>query len=547
MLKDVNGPAFSAVNGALFLKPARLDFKQVSARRGEGDVSLRGSLDWLSGIVVDMDLGAKNLLLDKPLHDILPPTAQENWDQQKPQGTVDLDLHYTSATPPESPGVTAKSVDTVEMTLTPRKLTATPDVFPYRLDDLRGQVYVKDEYIELRDVQGRHGPAEVTFRGKGTVGQNLNFSLTADATKVPADAELLAAVPSALADMIEEVKTVGDFDIRLDQLDVKASSTPRRVHPPVPPKKTATTRPTPAPSTRPVDVLFNCVITTANAKMNIGVPIADIHGWSQVTGEIRADDLVKMDGTVNIATYGLKAREGSDLLAGSDLVATFRRPPYTQEFEVPQLRTTLAGGSLSGALTLKSPDEGPSQYAVDLGIRNADVNALAAGAVSKPIQAKLSGSLTIEGTFDDTQSRRGRGEILINGPEMVEVPLMLGLYQIVQLGLPVRDGVNQVQVAYVLSGNRVTFEQLSFQSPGLLIDGKGSLDFNNRKIDLTLKTRNRNALKLPIVGPLVSRAQEELMRIRVGGTLDEPKANPESMPTFRATLDQVIGDVTPTK
>ena len=46
LMRDANGPAFTAINGDLFLEPARLQFADVTGRRGNATLVATGEIDW---------------------------------------------------------------------------------------------------------------------------------------------------------------------------------------------------------------------------------------------------------------------------------------------------------------------------------------------------------------------------------------------------------------------------------------------------------------------------------------------------------------------
>lgn len=533
LMKDANGPAFTQLNGTAFLEPARLQIKDVVGRRGDGRVRLAGDLNWADGSPdVRLEFRASNLLLDEPLKGILPPSAQEAWDQHKPQGTADVDLVYTLTTPVSSTrGHDGESGERehLKMTLRPLRLAATSEVFPYRLDDLSGEVRVDGEAVELRDLTGRHGGATISVNGKGRTGQSSDFRLSVHAQNLTPDEQLLAAIPSAVSEMISSVRTQGQFDVTFDKLNIRSAAEPRIA--------TSTRRKASAATPEPVDVDFDCTITTQNGQIDIGVPMDQIKGSSHLTGQVRSDSLVRMDGQIDLDRYLLVGREGFNL------TATIHRPMYMQGFELKDIRTRYLGGTLAGAMTALTPEDGPSQYAVDVSVHNADAAKIAGESVTNPPKAAAGGSLMIEGVFGDPGSRRGRGDVLVSGQNIYEVPLMLGLFRMVHFGLPVSEGVREVGISYILAGDRVTFENIELKSPGLRIYGDGYMDFESRKVDLAFDTENTSALKLPFIGPLIRAAQRELLKIRVQGTLEEPKVTAESLPTFRTTLDQVIGDV----
>ena len=522
-LQQGTAPAFTGLEGSLTLQPGRLKIHDMTGQRGEGSIKLNGALAWHNDPPeIQLNLTARNLLLDKGLHDVLPASVQEAWDQQQPEGTADIDLEYAdilpsdnSTTHPATRGVESK----LDLAIRPRKLTVTPKVFPYRMENLQGEILVKGTKVELKNLTARHEQAVIGLAGKGVTGATSDFKLKVSAEHLNLDKGLYDALPTVVADVLRDLQPSGEFAVKFEQLDVRTS---------LPDKQSA------APGTAPVDVDFNCLISTSKAGINIGVPVTEASGSTRLAGEVRASQMTKLDGTINLDSFRILGRDGAKLSAA------IRRPPYKQELLIESLKSEFAGGTVAGGMTLRTPDEGASQYAVSLAIRNADTAQAAGQPLGKAIHAKASASLDVEGTIGDSASRRGRGDILVQGQGMYEAPIILGLFRVVNFALPVREGVNEVAMTYILSGERVTVDNIEMRAPGLRIYGNGVMDFTTRKLDFTLNTENPDRLKLPLLDVLVKRAREELLQIRVQGSLTQPAVSGETLPTFRATLDEVI-------
>lgn len=532
--RDSEGPAATDLNGDLYLVPGRLDLKSITGRRGDAQLHFTGYADWETPDV-QLQLTARNLLLNRPLREILPSAAQESWAQQKPQGTADVDLNYSLTKPKDATAPSPEALDEhVRLALRPQKLSITSDSFPYRLDDLGGEVIVDGRNIQFKQMTGRHGPTQVAIDGSGTTGAQSNFDLKIRALDLAPDKELLAAVPSALADILTGLKMDGAYTVGFDKFNLRDSDL-----------KAATTAPTQAPSehltsqpaTRPVDLDFSCNISTAAGSLDIGVPVTALDGSVQLTGEVRRSELTKLDGAITGDSFKLMDRDGGCLSA------TIRRPQYTQSLLIESLRSDLAGGVVSGGLTILSSSDQPSRFAADIVIRNADVMQIAGDALRKPVRAQFSADLGVEGTFGDVKNRHGRGMITIDGEDMYEAPIVLGFFRLVNFALPVQQGVRNIRLSYVLNGDVVTFDTVEMSSPGLRIYGDGKLDFNTRRLSFILNTENPDGLSLPIIGTLTQKLREELLQIKIAGTLQEPKVKTTSFPTFQATLGQVIEDV----
>ena len=85
------------------------------------------------------------------------------------------------------------------------------------------------------------------------------------------------------------------------------------------------------------------------------------------------------------------------------------------------------------------------------------------------------------------------------------------------------------------------FDHIRFKSRTMLMEGNGSLDFETKKVDLAFTTDTPGGLmKLPFLRELWRGARDEMLRIRVRGTIQEPQVSAQSMGTFWTTVDEVF-------
>jgi hypothetical protein len=265
--------------------------------------------------------------------------------------------------------------------------------------------------------------------------------------------------------------------------------------------------------------------------------VTDIYGWAQLIGEVREDNLTKLNGTINADSYKLLGR------SGSNLTAVLRRPDYSEGLLLQSIRTQLAGGAVAGDVTIVSHGDAPSQYAVEAVVQNAQLAEVLGPSMKTPMHGTMSASFAVEGVFGDSANRRGRGSIQIRGKDMYEAPIILGFFRLVNFSLPVREGVKNIDVSYTLMRDQATFDSIQLSAPGLRIYGDGVLDFARKEVNLTLNTENPDAWSVPLINKLVRRAREELLQIRIKGSLEEPKVQALTFPTFQTTLDKVVQDV----
>jgi len=507
--------AISKLNGLLRLSPTRLEIIELQGERDASALTASGLIDWPTGEPqFKLSATAKQLALDSPLYQMLPKEAKEAWDAVNPQGTVDLDLSWE--------GKSDGSKPTIAMVLRPQQLSVKPNVFPYRLDDVRGEVRYADDRVTLDALTATHDKTTVQLAGTGAVGNDPAWSLKLSANRVNLDAELLSALPDALSEMFKSMEFKGETDVTFSKLTYKPS-TPG-INAPV------GTQPADAES----DIDFDCVLSMADASLDAGMPMQKVTGSIGLKGAVRASSLDWLDGAIKISSMTMADRPVSDFSA--HLVKESGMPTLRLE----NMQASLASGDLAGQLEFTVPDATTSsRYAINIVLRNADVRQLA-GESGADVEGRINASLALAGSWDDPSSRRGRGEVVAAGKQMYRIPLMLGLLQITNLTLPINKPFNEASSRYSVEGQRVIFEQIRLTSENMQMQGSGTLDFGTKKVNLTFFTDSSNWAKIPIVGDLLKGAREELLQFHVRGTLEEPKVSATSMRTLQTTIDEVF-------
>jgi hypothetical protein len=265
------------------------------------------------------------------------------------------------------------------------------------------------------------------------------------------------------------------------------------------------------------------------------VPLTDVSGGVRIDAGVREGHLETLRGGIDLDSMTMAGR------ATRNFRAELLKPAGKSELHIDKMRGDIAGGGMSGRMTLVYPDDGPSRYALELVVRDADVRALAWEKADDKMNGQLTASLSVEGSWGDVAQRRGRGDVMVSGRDMYRIPLVLGLLQVTNLALPISSPFNEATAVYNLDGNRVTFEQIKLTARNMLMEGSGSLDFGTKKVDLAFTTDNPSGLmQLPFLKELWSGARNEMLKIRVKGTIQEPEVSAQSMGTFWTTVDEVL-------
>jgi hypothetical protein len=524
--------ALSDVHADMRLTPTQLVITESSAKRGEASVSAEGIIRWPGGDpAISLKARAKNLLLDTALYNRLPVAWRDGWDQTRPEGTVDLDLTWNSGAAAARAGAVASidptaAVATTQpfaLTIRPNRLALNPKVFPAKLENVRGEIAITPKLIELKNLTAQRPNKLGTVALSGTVtpaasaasdkdsGRSQWNVKVAGADLVP-DQELRAALPPSVAKLLESIKLDGKFGADFSKLMY-----------------------TPPNGDKSEDGQFDFAgaVTLSGNSLDVGVPLEGVKGVVNIDGSSKGDKLGGLTGSLDFESLSLSGR------VIKNLKAQLLKPATEDALRIGKINGDIAGGKIDGQVDLLFPDVGPSRFGLGLVLRNADIQTLV-GDSEKDIKGRLSASLALEGSWGDPGSRRGRGDVAVSGKEMYRIPLVLGLLQITNMALPISSPFNEAAARYSVDGEKVNFEQIELRASNMLMSGHGVLDFGKKKVDMTFMTDSPGGWKIPFLHELIQGARQELLQIRVSGTIQEPKVKGSVMSTFTTTVDEVL-------
>lgn len=573
-------PALTDLNGSMVLTEQSLTVNDLHGHRGPADVSAHGTFDWSAGpTVADLETSAQNLALDADLYQLLPAPAQKAWDSVKPSGRANVDLNYqgpitglaltgpttapsmapsavpatgpaaagqvmASASPAAAIGDAADSAGAMPavaavaqpvhytMTLLPQKASAQPQSAPYHLDDLTGKVVVRDGNVWLDGVSAHHGRATVAINGTGTPAGVWDLAL--NVANAPVDADLLAAVPPPVADLLTTTKFSGEMSVDIKKLHLAPSSVDPTTNPAVAAAPPAVAAPATsgAPADRPIDCDFDLSMHTDAASLDVGVPLENANATVALAGSVLAGKLQNLSGGIDMASARLASRPISKLKC------TIEKSAAQEIVRLGNMQALLAGGEMAGEVDFQLPGAGPSRYALALVLRDADVKQLTGEAAN--VNGRLAVSLSLQGDCDNPYTRQGRGDLTVTGQQMYRMPLVLGLLEVTSMSLPISSPFTDGAARYSVEGMKVDFDNIELKSKDMLMQGNGDITYDTHQVRMTFFVDSTTWPKIPVVGDLIQGARRDLLQIHVKGTLQDPKVSAGVANTFTTTIDEVF-------
>jgi hypothetical protein len=514
--------AASGVSGHAHLTHGGLTDIDLRGHRGDSVLIALGSLNWTGDAPAALlTVQADQLLFDQHLRDLLPARAQEAWDQIQPSGTVDVRLDYDSR---RAAGPLAMNLRPVKLAIAPK---LAPEAAPLRLDGVVGEVNLAPGVLAEWNLTANDRGGQMAMNGSWKLDDpNAAWEMHLSGRNLAADEQLLRSLPAGLAQVVGGLKFNGAVGFEFTKLSYHPARNGGMMD----------------SALRPAgpDIDFAVQIDCTDASMNVGVPLDSVRGTANLSGVIRNGVLQSLDGDLQSPALKIALRPATDLSA------TISKPADAATLHISDLRAHVAGGDLAGGMAVTLTDNGVDRYAMRLILNDADVSQLsgvAEGLASAPdpnLIGRVSASLDLSGGVGDRGERRGSGSVRVSGDHMYQIPLMLGLLQVTNLSLPTSSPFQQATARYSVDGNRVTLEQIQLAGKDMAIQGSGHLDFATGKVDLSFTTDSDKWLNVPIVGPIWNKAQGELMRIHVKGTVSAPRVSASSFDTFTTTVDQVF-------
>jgi hypothetical protein len=521
-------PLLDGVTANLHATPQTVTISDFLASRGDSRVTGHGAI----GLVgpspqFDIHASAVDLALDHDLYLRLPAAAQSAWDQVHPTGSVDVELSCTQGPAAPAAAQNASPLDNLRLVIHPRKLSVVPVGITLALDDVQGAVIVAGSQITFDNVTARHGDSHIALSGTGSTLPLGPWDVRLKADDLTIDDALTKALPTDLAALVQSLSLKGKVGVDFSKLSYRPAA-------PV----AGAAVPHDAGSTKPAepdgpDIDFAVTISTTGLSGDVGVPLTDAKGSFDLTGKVRRGQLGELAGTINADSLTVAGKNATSLKA------TIAKPSDSSSIQISRIQGTYCSGDLGGDVSVFYPDAGPSRYSMSFVLRNADVAQLAPGN-DKSVKGQLTASLTLEGTSDQPTTRRGRGDVSVTGKDMYHIPVLLSLLQITNLSLPINSPFESATASYSVLGQRVAMENITLRGDSMLMQGNGSLDFDTRKVSLTFVTNNPNWPKLPLVGPLIQSAKDEMLQIHVDGTLQDPRVTASSFDSVTTTVDQVF-------
>jgi hypothetical protein len=484
------------IEGDLDIRPDdSWEFRNFSATHNGCRVTTWGeSQPTRNGPRLVVNIQGRDLVLNSELEAALQPELKEAWQSFHPTGRMDFSARVTSL---------AQLVPEVVVNVTARDCTIRPNVFPYLLSHLNGQLRYENRKVHLEKVQAVHDGSVMTLdqidvylKPEGGIFARLD---KLQGTPLIVNDDLRRAMPEVLRNICESVD----------------------LHDPVR-LKTDLTISTFANNSRPTIVYWDGHLEVTDATLHAGVALEHVTGKIACRGSCQGDEL--------------KTEPGHSPLVGNLLIqdATILKQPFRNlhaSLEVPEnhsntlllrgIHSTIFGGEVYGESKIEL---GPNP-AYELNLTGSQIRLEDFARHNLKPGVKMTGAagarLYLAGRGKDFQTLSGNGSLDVPKGRMYELNLLVDLLKILNLRVPDGTAFEEAHAAFAIRGDRVTINRLDLLGTPVSLGGKGQMKIDGSDLNLEFYAVWARVMQVlpPIINEIPKEISKQFLKIKMHGTL----------------------------
>lgn len=495
-----------------------------------------------------LSLQAKELPVDGQLSDALLDAGQrELLTGLRAKGKINLDASIRYYASDSKLNLDFCAIPCPEFSIRPER-------FPYRIDNLSGEIFYRNGLIFSRQLTGNNRDMKLSsgVHCRVTPGGSWMLQLNPlTLEQISPNRELQDALPTNLQQIVQSLQIEKPFNMKGYIEFIKGGEK------------------------APLQTIWDSTAILHQNNANIGAPIQNIFGEIRLTGfaqdndfrlagELKLDSLIVRgvqatqvkgpffyDGVANqtgfqqlhIGQPALKA-----LLPPPDYpqLKTFRQSPWFAENRQPRpIGGKLCDGELYGLGIVLIGNN--ISYSVNTHLVGADLSKLASEL--DPKASKISGKLNLQANFRGDgrkmETLASQGKIELRDANIYEAPGMLRLLRELSIREtdPNAGAFTSADINYNLQGNRVFLDPIIFEGAAFSLSGNGEMRLDTRHVHLTMKTRlgNRKTY-VPIVTNILGGAGDQLVQLSIEGPITDPTVRQVPFPEFQKIIRNVQSD-----
>jgi len=543
----------SAVAGGFELGNDGLVLNKLTGQRGDARLAIDGFFNWNQNANgFRLDIAGQDLQVEPALLDLLPPgePARDKLTlleaTHRPAGEADMALRW------EKPAVArddAPASSTYRLEVQPRVFGMDYRGDRLEFSEMSGRLTIQPDLIDLDQLAATFSTGMTQMNGIVGLDDITPTALTLTATAHTHCPYTRKFLPAAAVAVLDALEVTGDYWLSDARLLIQ-----------------------PAPTADQPTLEFDAKVNLVDADLNLGVPVTGLRGEldariRQYPGEgqpimsfdLRADELRAADRRVAPLTVTLANSPATPdhlrfdpvlggvyggVLVGSGQIPLDADGNYRFDLTLSEVE---ADPFLKPATADPTHPDAPTLLAARDDTSARPSAALAEGrlpfsAMDRDLSTGLlSVSLAIEAPLADASARRGRGALLINDARLVDKPLSTAILRVSNFSLPTGEPLKSASARYLVEGNTVRFDELSLTGPSLTVAGAGTMTIPDTALNLVMVSRNTKAPRLGPLSDLFNLFKDELLAIRVTGTLESPETRVTSLRGLQQSWRDIFG------
>jgi hypothetical protein len=203
------------------------------------------------------------------------------------------------------------------------------------------------------------------------------------------------------------------------------------------------------------------------------------------------------------------------------------------------------GGRVIGEVEIKDSPRG-SEFGLSLTARDVSLGDFLNGRLApgeKPVAAKgvVDGNLSLAGRFSDFKSRHGGGTVLIHHAQMLKLPFVLAIMQVVHLAIDDDNAFHDARLSFRVDADDLLFQEIDLRGKALSMVGAGRVNTPTEGLDLVLLVGSPIRLpRMEVLSELMEGLARELVEVHVEGKLSQPTFRAEIVRSVRRTIETIL-------
>ena len=278
---------------------------------------------------------------------------------------------------------------------------------------------------------------------------------------------------------------------------------------------------------------------------DLGVALSELTGDLRL--EVRSAPIEQAgagDGSAVVSDIGTEVdavlSDGTARVSGRRLLGLEAEVVKDPQADVAKASLTageLYGGRVTGSASF--PVDGHTPYTLDLTVLGAAFNPVSEPTPEYERQAqqdpggRLSASLRLRGVPGAPERLEGRGDLRLEEAALLDDSAGIAALRALNFAMPSGVGLSRAQSSFLVEGRTVRLDEVRLMGSGLILEGGGRVTLPDTTVDLVLFTRNQGAPSLGPISDFLNAIKDELLGLRVTGTVAEPRIRVESLSNLR--------------